>query len=92
MCPLFVSPAGEEDLLADCYRSCYQLAREYNILSIAFPAVSTGVYGFPKQRAARITVRETLDELGRNRTLQKVLFVCFNDDTRTAYEEALQQD
>jgi O-acetyl-ADP-ribose deacetylase (regulator of RNase III) len=83
--------AGEDGLLAGCYRSCYQLAREHNMQSVAFPAISTGVYGFPKQRAARIAIRETLNELAENQDLERVLFVCFNDETRIAYEEALQE-
>ncbi len=83
--------AGEDGLLASCYQESFQLAREYNLQSIAFPAVSTGVYGFPKLRAARIAIRETLKELAENRELERVLFVCFNRDTRIAHEEALQE-
>jgi O-acetyl-ADP-ribose deacetylase (regulator of RNase III) len=82
---------GEDDLLASCYQKCFQLAREHHLTGMAFPAISTGVYGFPKQRAARIAIRETLDELSENRELIKVLFVCFNNETRIAYEEALQE-
>ena len=83
--------ADEDDLLAGCYRSCFQLAREHSILSIAFPAISTGVYGFPKQRAAQIAIRETLRELADNVKLERVLLVCFNEETRIAYENALQE-
>jgi O-acetyl-ADP-ribose deacetylase (regulator of RNase III) len=83
--------SGEDDLLASCYQKSFKLAREYNLQSIAFPAISTGVYGFPKQRAASIAVRETKKEMADNNELLKVFFVCFNDETRTAYEEALQE-
>ena len=83
--------SGEDDLLASCYQKSFKLAREYNLQSIAFPAISTGVYGFPKQRAASIAVRETQKEMADNNTLLKVFFVCFNDETRIAYEEALQE-
>jgi len=82
---------GEDDLLASCYRESYKLAREYDLQSIAFPAISTGVYGFPKQRAAGIAIRETLEELSKNNRLLQVFLVCFNNETRAAYEEALQQ-
>jgi O-acetyl-ADP-ribose deacetylase (regulator of RNase III) len=83
---------GEDDLLASCYQKSFKLAREYNLQNIAFPAISTGVYGFPKHRAARIAIRETLKELAENKGLTKVLFVCFNNETRIAYEKALQEE
>ena len=83
--------SGEEDLLASCYQKCFKLARENNLKTLAFPAISTGVYGFPKKRAARIAVRETRKELSDNEVLERVLFVCFNAETRKAYEEALQK-
>ena len=83
--------SGEEDLLASCYQKSFQLARENNLQSLAFPAISTGVYGFPKQKAAFIAARETLKELATNQALERVLFVCFNAETRKAYEEALQE-
>jgi len=82
--------SGEEELLAGCYRRCFELARENHLKSIAFPAISTGVYGFPKERAARIAVLETVKELAENDTLERVLFVCFNEETREAYQKALQ--
>ena len=50
---------GEDDLLASCYRSCFALAEQHGIRTIAFPSISTGAYGFPMERAARIAVRET---------------------------------
>jgi O-acetyl-ADP-ribose deacetylase (regulator of RNase III) len=82
--------SGEDDLLASCYQESFKLAREFNLQNIAFPAISTGVYGFPKQRAACIAIRETQKELSENSRLSKVLFVCFNDQTKKAYEKALR--
>ena len=82
--------SGEEELLASCYRSCFELAGKFNLNSIAFPAISTGVYGFPKEKAARIAVHETRKALSANKEIQRVLFVCFNAETKLAYEEALQ--
>ena len=82
--------SGEEELLAECYKKSFSLARENNLRSLAFPAISTGVYGFPKKKAASIAVRETRKALAENMDLERVLFVCFNADTRTAYEEAMR--
>ena len=81
---------GEPELLARCYRSCFSLALEYGVRSIAFPAISTGVYGYPKKEAARIAVREARLALAQNEHLA-VLFVCFNSATRLAYEEGLAE-
>jgi O-acetyl-ADP-ribose deacetylase (regulator of RNase III) len=90
--PVWQSGAsGEEDLLASCYKQCYRIAREFNLHSIAFPAISTGVYGFPKKKAALIAVRETQKALSRDKSLRKVLLVCFNRENRRAYEEALRR-
>jgi O-acetyl-ADP-ribose deacetylase (regulator of RNase III) len=82
--------SGEDDLLASCYRKCFKLSGENKLRSLAFPAISTGVYGFPKKQAALIAVRETQKALAENQTLERVLFVCFNGETREAYEETLQ--
>ena len=83
--------AGEEDLLAACYKNCFRLAGENRLRSLAFPAISTGVYGFPKKKAALIAVRETQLALAASAELERVLFVCFNAETRQAYEEALRK-
>ena len=74
---------GEDELLASCYRTCFELAQQHGIRSIAFPSISTGAYGFPMDRAARIAVRECATALADNQELQKVLLVCFG---RAAYE------
>lgn len=81
----------EPELLARCYRSCFSLAREHGIRTIAFPAISTGVYGYPKKEAARIAVREARQALAENGQLATILFVCFNSDTRRAYDKALTE-
>ena len=80
---------GEPELLAHCYRSCFSLALEYGLRSIAFPAISTGVYGYPKEEAARIAVREARLALAENDNLANILFVCFNNATKLAYQKAL---
>jgi len=82
--------SGEEELLTSCYTRCFELAGEFHLRSIAIPAISTGVYGFPKEKAARIAVRETQKALSANKEIERVLFVCFNAETKYAYEKALQ--
>ena len=82
---------GEPQLLAGCYRSCFALARKYRLRTLAFPAISTGVYGYPQEEAARIAVHEIRQALAANPELAEVLLVCFNPATRAAYEQALRQ-
>ncbi len=84
--------SNEEKLLASCYQRCLALAREYDLQTLAFPAISTGVYGFPKKQAAIIAVRAVQKGLDSNPELKKIQLVCFNRDTREAYEEALEED
>jgi O-acetyl-ADP-ribose deacetylase (regulator of RNase III) len=81
---------GEPELLARCYRSCFRLVREYGLETIGFPAISTGVYGFPKEQAAAIAVREIRRALADNPEIEEVLLVCFNPKTRKSYEAALE--
>ncbi|MDH5297437.1 MAG: O-acetyl-ADP-ribose deacetylase [Desulfobulbaceae bacterium] len=83
--------SGEAELLARCYRNCFALAREHGIKTIAFPAVSTGVYGFPREEAAQIAIRETRRALADNPALDRVLLACFNPQTRKAYLEAMER-
>lgn len=68
---------GEDELLASCYRSCFALAEQHGIKTIAFPSISTGAYGFPMDRAACIALRETRGFLEKNTSVNKVLLVCF---------------
>ena len=80
---------GEDELLASCYRNSLSLAVQNRIKTIAFPAISTGVYRFPPDRAARIAVREVRSFLRANPSIEKVIFVCFGSYAREAYEQAL---
>jgi O-acetyl-ADP-ribose deacetylase (regulator of RNase III) len=84
--------SNEEELLASCYQRCLELARQYDLQTLAFPAISTGVYGFPKKQAAVIAVREVQKALNSNPQLTKIQLVCFNRDTREAYEAALAEE
>ncbi len=80
----------EPELLASCYRRCFELARENNCQTIAFPAISTGVYDFPKEPAATIAVKEARKALEVESEL-KVTLCCFDPTTRMAYEKALAE-
>ncbi len=83
---------GEDEILADCYRNCAHLARSRNLESLAFPSISTGVYGFPVARASRIAVRELRAAVERDQNLVTVRVVCFGDDTFHAYERVMEDD
>jgi O-acetyl-ADP-ribose deacetylase (regulator of RNase III) len=80
---------NEAELLGSCYRKCFALARRHGIRSIAFPAVSTGAYGFPMDAAAAIAVKEAHEALVTNPDLEQVIFVCFDAAAGKVYEEAL---
>ncbi len=82
--------AGEEALLAACYRNALEEACKVGARSIAFPAISTGIYGFPIERAAPVAARAVMQAWPRYRALERVLFVCFSEADRTAYTSAAQ--
>jgi O-acetyl-ADP-ribose deacetylase (regulator of RNase III) len=82
--------SSEDDLLASCYRSALTLARSHGLGSVAFPAISTGIYGFPADRAARIAVRTVASELtSAPGTLTRVIFCCFSSDAASQHRLAL---
>ncbi len=83
--------SGEDELLAGCYARCMQLARQHKARSIAFPAISTGVYRFPLERAARIAVRTVKDHLEESGVSQ-VQFVCFESETLSIYRQLLAEE
>jgi O-acetyl-ADP-ribose deacetylase (regulator of RNase III) len=83
---------GEPELLAACYRNSLCLAVEHGARTIAFPAISCGVYGYPLDEAARIAVREVRAFFAHDDRIETVYLVCFGADTRQAYQRALQQD
>ena len=79
------------ELLADCYRSCLELAVEYGIQSIAFCCISTGVFHFPQDKAAEIAVGTVMDFLREDRTLKQVIFNVFTDKDMDIYGELLKK-
>lgn len=82
--------SNEDQLLADCYRKSLALAREQGALTVAFPSISTGAYGFPVERASRIALREIRDFLSQNEVPGEVRIVCFDRPTYDTYRSALQ--
>ena len=80
---------GEEELLAGCYRRALEVAVANGVHTIAFPAISTGVYRFPPARAAEIAVATVAAFLADDATLEKVVFCCFGRESRRAHETAL---
>jgi len=83
--------AGEAALLASCYRESLRLAAAHGVRTIAFPAISCGIYGFPIDQAARVAVRETRDALEGAPGIERVIFACFNDEVLAATEAALRE-
>jgi O-acetyl-ADP-ribose deacetylase (regulator of RNase III) len=85
--------AGEAETLARCYRNVLKLAvqPEYGIRTIAFPSISTGAYGFPVDQAARIAINEVDRFLAQGAPLDRVVFVCFNQETYRAYQDAAEE-
>ena len=81
--------ADEDELLARCYRASFALASEHGLASLAFPAISTGVYGFPRERAATIAVVETRQALAAAPTIERVIFACFDRETLMLYQREL---
>jgi O-acetyl-ADP-ribose deacetylase len=83
---------GEEDLLASCYRTALALAAEHRLASIAFPAISTGIYSFPPDRAARIAVGTVAAEIANAaRGIKRVVFCCFSPDSAKHHQNAFAE-
>lgn len=82
---------GEAELLASCYRASLQLAADWRLQTVAFPAISTGIYGYPLDEATRIAVRSTASFLAQAATPATVTFVCFSGHAREVYERALRE-
>ena len=82
----------EPELLAMCYRNSLALAHQHGLASIAFPAISTGIYGYPPASAARIAITEVRDFLAAHPDIERVIFVCFGDEAHRIYTHLLDGD
>ena len=82
--------SGEDEALASCYRASLDVARAHHLVSIAFPAISTGVYGFPRARAAAIAVATVRASLANAENPARIIFCCFDDETARLHREAIE--
>ncbi len=79
---------NEKELLSSCYRNSLRLAKENTIKSIAFPSISTGVYGYPIELASKVALTEVLGFLKENREIERVVFVCFGEGDLKVYQQS----
>jgi O-acetyl-ADP-ribose deacetylase (regulator of RNase III) len=82
---------NEAGLLAACYQNSLKLAIKHNLSSIAFPNISTGIYGYPKEEAAKITIKTITGFLNQNDLITKVYFVCFDEENYQLYQSLMNQ-
>ena len=82
---------NEEDLLADCYKNSLQLATHNHCKTIAFPNISTGIYKFPKELAAKISIQTVVNFLAVSDKIDKVIFVCFDEENFLLLQEQHQK-
>lgn len=80
----------EPELLASCYRNIFKLALKYKIQTLAIPCISTGVYGFPKEEAARIALDEANTFIRKHPDVQQITFVCFDDENYRIYQDLME--
>jgi O-acetyl-ADP-ribose deacetylase (regulator of RNase III) len=80
---------GEPELLASCYRKCLLLAEEAGVESVAFPNISTGVYGYPKDKAADVAVASVRETLSQTPGIKRVVFVCFDGENFSLYKKLI---
>jgi O-acetyl-ADP-ribose deacetylase len=82
---------GEDDLLASCYRRSMELCEKHSFASVAFPAISTGVYHFPADRAARIAISATIDALAAAPVVTRIIFCCFSETSARLHAQAMAE-
>ncbi len=82
---------GEPELLASCYERCIELAIRHEVRSLAFPGISTGVYGYPAELAARIAVNTVRSSMASNTTIEQVIFCCFSAEDLQIYKRLLAE-
>lgn len=89
--PVYSQDRPEEELLANCYRNSLALAEEHGIESVAFPAISTGVFGYPAEDAAEVALRTVLKSIEELKSLRRIRFVLFSEEDFEIYEGALSK-
>jgi len=89
--PVYGADEPSDQLLASCYRNALRLAEESELRSVAFPAISTGVFGYPTEAAARVAFRTILDALENLSSVKHIRFVLFNDADRELHDRILQE-
>jgi len=82
---------NEQELLASCYRNCMAIAAKHKLKSIAFPSISTGVYGYPIELAARIAVKTVSDAVTQPSSIEEVIFCCFSQKDLEVYKSLLPE-
>jgi len=82
---------GEDERLASCYRKSIALCHQHSLASVAFPAISTGVYRFPAGRAARIAVDTTIEAVEVETSLRHIVFCCFSEESARLHDQALSE-
>jgi O-acetyl-ADP-ribose deacetylase len=88
--PVYRGRPEDARLLASAYQNCLNLAEQYQVKSIAFPSLSTGVYGYPLEEAAPIALQTVIEHIKKPTSLQQILFVLFGADSYVAFERALE--
>ncbi|HEY8363415.1 MAG TPA: O-acetyl-ADP-ribose deacetylase [Tissierellaceae bacterium] len=83
--------SGEEELLYNAYYNSLKLAKEYNLKSIAFPSISTGAYGYPKEKAVKVAVKAVLDFIDNQKFPEKIIFVLYSEKDYLIYENYLNE-
>ncbi|MFZ0694891.1 MAG: macro domain-containing protein [Alphaproteobacteria bacterium] len=89
--PVYGRDNPSAELLASCYRNALKLAEEHGIASIAFPAISTGVFGYPKDEAAAVALKTVIAELPRLASVKQIRFVLYGADDLEIYERAMEE-
>jgi O-acetyl-ADP-ribose deacetylase (regulator of RNase III) len=90
--PIYGKENGKEtELLTDCYRNSLVLAKKHGVKTIAFPAISTGVYGYPKEEAAKIAIKTIKEFIVKNDWFDEIRFVVFSDESYHIYQKLLKE-
>ena len=83
--------SGEEEALTNCYKNCLKTARENGVNTIAFSAISTGVYGYPLKKATETAVKTVMDFVSEDDSFDEIIFVCFDKRTYEVYEDIISR-